>query len=173
MWKIEEIKPTKIVQFIRVYKKVFGGKPYNEKWTFKEIMDEIKLIQEKHGRILVFYQNGKLLGFVTYRELIKDEHPSISYPKGEDVGYISDIGVLEEHRNRGIGTLLFEKCLENMIADGFTIALMRTLKNGSMSYNIARRHGFRNLEGKEEVVSQKRNNGRNEKDLRIFLDKRL
>ena len=78
MWKIEEIKPTKIVQFIRVYKKVFGGKPYNEKWTFKEIMDEIKLIQEKHGRILVFYQNGKLLGFVTFAKIEKSEGCSIS-----------------------------------------------------------------------------------------------
>ncbi len=174
MWKIEEIKPTKIMQFIRVYQKVFGGEPYNEKWTFKEVMTEKKLILKEDGKIIGFYQDEKLIGFVTYRNMLKNEHIGIEYPENENVGYISDIAVLEECRNKGIGSMLFEACLENMRADGFTIALMRTLKRGSMSYNIAKRHGLKEIVGKEEIVQKERiDNKKPQKDIRIFLDVKL
>lgn len=174
MWRIEEIKPTKIVPFMRVYQKVFGGEPYNEKWTFKEILEEKKLIIREAGKLIGFYRDEKLIGFVTYRNMLQNEHLEISYPETENVGYISDIAVLEEFRNQGIGSMLFETCLKSMKADGFTIALMRTLKNGSMSYNIAKRHGLKEILGKEEIVKKERiNNDKPQKDIRIFLDVKL
>lgn len=174
MWKIEEIKPTQTVPFIRLYQKVFGGEPYNEKWTFKEVLEEKKLIISEQGKLIGFYQDEKLIGFVTYRNMLPNEHPGIIYPESENVGYISDIAVLKECRNKGIGSMLFEACLENMRAEGFTIALMRTLKNGSMSYNIAKRHGLKEITGKEEIVQKARmNNNKSQKDIRIFLDVKL
>ena len=43
-----------------------------------------------------------------------------------------------------------------------------------MSYNIAKRHGLKEILGKEEIVKKERiNNDKPQKDIRIFLDVKL
>lgn len=169
------VKETiEVIDFIDVYKEVFGGDPYNEVWTTPEVKKEYDIITAENGAVISCYINNKCIGFVTYREEIAGEHP-VKYPDTEKVGYISDIAVLKEYRNKGIGTFLFSACLINMRIDGYTIALMRTLQKGkSMSYDIAIRAGMKVLENVTELVQKDRNDdNREETDKRIFLDMML
>lgn len=174
--KIKEVSSIfDTFQFVRCFQKVFAGKPYNEKWSFFEVLTERKFLKESSGKIFGYYGNsGNLIGFVTYRDMIRGEN-SLQYSSSENVGYISDIAVLKEYRNLGIGSELFSYCLKQMKENGYTIAVMRTLEKGkSMSYNIAVRHGMTEIENAHSIVFKERtDNNRQNFDVRIFLDKRL
>ena len=85
--------------------------------------------------------------------------------------YLSDVTVLKEYRNHGIGTELMKFALIDSKKRGYQIAYMRTLQPGqSMSYGIAVKLGFSLLEETEIVIKERQNKNRDIADKRIFLD---
>ncbi len=149
-WKEDkkEWEKTKkpLAQYVKIYKKVFGGEPYNEKWTTKDVFENFKdELEEQEANIFV----------------LKDEQEnnvgiSSAYWLKKEIGgkeifglYISEIAVLEEFRGNGYGKKLFEKQIEFAKNNNIEKVFFRTKKEESMSAPVAEKLGFKIIENSE------------------------
>ena len=165
---IREIKKENYCDFYKLYK-VFEEPPYLEKYSDEEILEEYKFLTTG-GHVFGYYIDGTCVGIVTYSNKLFYKHP-IHYEHPEKVMYLSDVTVLKEYRNHGIGTELMKFALIDSKKRGYQIAYMRTLQPGqSMSYGIAVKLGFSLLEETEIVIKERQNKNRDIADKRIFLD---
>lgn len=88
----------------------------------------------------------------------------------EKVMYLADIAVLDDYRRLGLGNQLMIYGVMQSRALGYERLYMRTLENGSMSYNIARRIGFKQIPDAFQNVERERMNGTVETMKNIFLE---
>lgn len=167
--KIQIKEAISFEDFSKVYA-VFGEPPYNENWDVEELTTEYNSLLQL-GHISGYYIDDECIGMVTFRKMIPNQHP-VNYAPDKKVMYISDLAVLSQYRDRGIGTELMNHALRVSKQEGYDIAYMRTLVKGkSMSYGLAVRCGLVQKENVFQLVSQQRNlEDRDEVDKRIFLD---
>lgn len=173
------IKNLKVYGSFEDFKNVFyefRKKPYFEDWHEEDVKEEYDYLSN-NGDIYVKEIDGKIVGIVTLLKGIQNGH-GLVLPTN-NVGYISDIAVLEEYRRRGYGTELMEyalKCFEN---EGDEYAYFRTLRNGSMSEPIGLKLGFETVykdDGEmliQECSFPRINNQVPETEERKFLIKKL
>ena len=160
---INENVPYK--DFKRIYK-VFGEKPYEEKYTeedFREIYDEYI----SKGKIFGAYVNDELVGIIAITYGAKSSQPVNFGDK--KVLYLSDVAVDSEFRKRGLGTRLMAYVIATGKQEKFNTIYMRTLKEGSMSASIAKKLGFSVVEGVEQDVTTESIYGSNQTKKNIFL----
>lgn len=151
--------------FKRVYK-VFGEKPYEEKYTeedFREIYDEYV----SKGKIFGAYVQDKLVGIIAVTYGAKETQP-VRFD-GKKVLYLSDVAVDSEFRKRGLGTRLMAYVIATGKQEKFNNIYMRTLKEGSMSASIAKKLGFSLIEGVEQDVTTESIYGTSQTKKNIFL----
>ena len=166
--KIRIITPENYDDFYKLFK-VFENPPYSEKFSDKEIMDEYKLLTSG-GFVYGYYEDDICVGLVTFNKYTLYDHP-IKYEHPEKVVYLSDVAVLDEYRGKGLGTMLMKYALDRAKEEGYEIACMRTLQPGeSMSYGIAIKLGFKQLQETETIVRDRHDKNRDTVDERIFLD---
>lgn len=163
----EEIKElTSFEDFKKVYG-VFSGPPYNEKYTDEKLKEIFMEYQEK-GYIYGAYRDGKCIGLIALERGVQADQP-VSF-QDENVMYLADVAVLDEYRRRGVGNQLMWYGVMKSKALGYGRIYMRTLENGSMSYGIALRVGFKPIPGVYQSVEKERVNGKVESMQNIFLD---
>lgn len=167
--KKSEIREVESVEdFAGVYK-VFGEKPYEEKYTeedFKEIFDEYKDL----GNIYGAYVDDRCVGLIAILKGKRKGQPVVFEIPDEDIAYLADIAVLGEYRVAGLGTKLMVDALMRTKMDGFKTMYMRTLERGkSMSYGIARKVGFEELDGVSQMVETENIRGERQVKKNIFL----
>lgn len=139
---MESIRNLKVYGSFEDFKNVyfeFRKKPYFEDWQEKDVKEEYDYLT-KNGEIYVKEVNDKVIGIVTLLPGIQKGH-NLELPTN-NVGYISDIAVLEEFRRRGYGTELMQYALNCFMNNGDEYAYFRTLRNGSLSEPIGLRLGF-------------------------------
>lgn len=157
--------------FITVYQ-VFQEEPFLENWEEDEIKKEYFSLLEKGALIFGYYKENNCIGIITMYPFIKGEHP-ITF-KSTKVMYLSDIAVINEHRRHGIGSQLFDKCIEVSEEKGYELIYMRTNapKGVSKSKGIALQKGFEETEHRQKI-SVMRTDGTIKTDERMFLVKKL
>lgn len=157
--------------FAKVFK-VFESFPFFEKWSAKEIEEEYESF--KNGGVIFGYfaEDGACAGILTMKPYEVGKHP-IVYPSSVKVMYLSDVATQFEYRRQGIGTHLFEHAIRHMGVLGYDYIYLRTNEENSMSYDIAKRCGFKQLYDIIQEVERERTNGTVEKDTRIFMEKKL
>jgi GNAT superfamily N-acetyltransferase len=121
--------------FIDVYKKAFGGAPYFEVYTNDQVEEEVFKPHLDHGIIVVACIDNTTIGLscaipfgmapeedqLFLEERIKDG--SFSHDT-ENLWYMSELAVLEEHRKNGIGSELITKRLECILERGHNMYCM-------------------------------------------------
>lgn len=163
----EEIKELTSLEDFKIVYGVFSGPPYNEKYTEEELEEIFREYQEK-GYIYGAYSNGKCVGLIALERGVKADQP-VSF-QDENVMYLADVAVLDEYRRRGVGNQLMWYGIMKSKALGYERMYMRTLENGSMSYGIALRVGFKQIPGSFQLVERERIDGKVESMQNIFLD---
>lgn len=159
--------------FKKVFK-VFSYAPFFEDWSpemLSEVYDSFKV---EDGSIFGYYYNGECVGILTLRPIVNGEHP-VNYPSNVKVMYLSDVATLPNYRGMGIGTQLFIHGLRHTKVLGYDYIYLRTNEKGtSMSYSIAEKCGFKQIwDLCQEVEFPRTRADIPEKDLRIFMDKKL
>lgn len=162
--QITELK--KLEDFKNVYR-VFSGPPYNEKYTEEELEEIFKEYQQK-GYIYGAFADEKCIGMIALERGAKADQP-VKF-QDEKVMYLADIAVLDDYRRLGLGNQLMVYGVIQSRALGYERLYMRTLENGSMSYNIARRIGFKQILNAFQNVERERMNGTVETMKNIFLE---
>lgn len=105
--KIVKIKEKDIGELAEVYGKVYSEKPYNEKWNKNTLFKKIKDMLWMRGYVAVV--NRKIVGFIFFYEY--------NWSKGKK-GYIEELGVLKEFRDKGIAKKLMAKAEQELRRDG-------------------------------------------------------
>lgn len=159
-------KLEKVEDFKNVYR-VFSGPPYNEKYTEEELEEIFREYQEK-GYIYGAYNDKECIGLIALERGAKASQP-VSF-QDDSVMYLADIAVLNEYRRNGLGNQLMVYGVMQSKALGYRRLYMRTLENGSMSYGIAKRIGFRQIPNVFQNVEKERVNGTTETMRNIFLE---
>ena len=159
--------------FKRVFK-VYEGYPFWESWTPEEVREEYESYYSKSGTVFGYYLDGKCIAILTMHPLVLGEHP-VYYDDKYKVMYLSDVATLEEYRNRGIGTQMFQKFLEYSIQHDYDYVYLRTNfhREESMSAGIARKCGFHRMPEVKQWCEMKRADGSVRKDLRCFYEKKI
>lgn len=151
--------------FKRIYR-VFGEKPYEEKYTeedYKEIYDEYN----QKGKIFGAYVDGSLVGIIAVTYGAKQNQP-VNFGDRK-VLYLSDVAVDSKYRRRGLGTRLMAYVIATGKQEGNDLIYMRTLKEGSMSASIAKKLGFKAINGVEQDVTTESIYGTSQTKRNIFL----
>ena len=156
-----------VEDFSNVYK-VFGEKPYEEKYTeedFREIYEEYKEL----GTIYGAYVDDRCVGLIAILRGKRNGQP-VEFESEEGLSYLADIAVLREYRVAGLGTKLLIDALFRAKEDGFNKMYMRTLERGeSMSYGIAKKVGFEQIEDVYQMVETENIRGEKQVKKNIFL----
>lgn len=162
--KIKEL--TILEDFKKVYR-VFSGPPYNEKYTEEELEDIFKEYQEK-GYMYGAYNNEECIGLIALERGAKSDQP-VKF-EDENVMYLADVAVVNNYRRRGLGNQLMLYGVMQSKLLGYRKLYMRTLEEGSMSYGIALRIGFKQIPNTFQSVERERTNGTTETMQNIFLE---
>lgn len=162
--KIKEL--DNLEDFKKVYR-VFSGPPYNEKYTEEELEDIFSEYQEK-GYMYGAYNEEECVGLIALERGAKSSQP-VKF-QDESVMYLADIAVLDRYRRKGVGNQLMLYGVMQSKALGYNKMYMRTLENGSMSYSIARRIGFKQIPNIVQNIERERVNGMTETMPNIFLE---
>lgn len=162
--KIKEL--SSLEDFKKVYM-VFSGEPYNEKYTDEELQSIFEKYKE-NGYIYGAYNEENCIGLIALERGIREGQP-VNF-QSENIMYLADIAVLNDYRRRGIGNQLMMYGVMQSKLLGYDTMYMRTLENGSMSYGIARKIGFRQIPGVFQNVERERVNGSIETMKNIFLE---
>ncbi len=163
-WKIKIL--NNLNDFKKVYR-VFSEPPYNEKYTDEELENIFIEYQEK-GYMYGSYIDEKCVGLIALERGAKSDQP-VKF-QDEDVMYLADIAVLNNYRRKGLGNQLMLYAVMQSKLLGYKKLYMRTLKNGSMSYGIALRIGFKQIPNTFQSVERERINGKTETMQNIFLE---
>lgn len=162
--KIKEL--NNLNDFKKVYR-VFSGPPYNEKYTEEELEDIFREYQEK-GYMYGAFNDEECVGLIALERGAKPNQP-VKF-KDEDVMYLADIAVLNNYRRKGLGNELMLYGVMQSKLLGYRKLYMRTLEEGSMSYGIALRIGFKQIPNAFQSVKRERINGTTEIMRNIFLE---
>ncbi len=162
--KIKEL--NNLNDFKKVYR-VFSGPPYNEKYTDEELEDIFLEYQEK-GYMYGAYNDEGCIGLIALERGVKSNQP-VKF-QDEDVMYLADVAVLDNYRRKGLGNQLMIYGVMQSKLLGYRKLYMRTLEEGSMSYGIALRIGFKQIPNTFQSVERERINGTIETMQNIFLE---
>lgn len=159
---------TNLEDFKKVYK-VFSGSPYNEKYTEEEL-EEIFIEYREKGYMYGSYNDKECVGLIALERGVKHEQPVKFQNEDKDVMYLADVAVLDAYRRKGLGNQLMLYGVMQSKLLGYKKLYMRTLQQGSMSYGIALRIGFKQIPNVFQSVEKERTNGSTETMQNIFLE---
>ena len=152
--------------FKKVYR-VFSGPPYNEKYTEEELENIFEEYNEK-GYMYGAYVEEECVGLIALERGVKSNQP-VKF-QDENVMYLADVAVLDNYRRKGLGNQLMLYAVMQSKLLGYKRLYMRTLENGSMSYGIALRIGFKQIPNVFQSIERERTNGKTETMQNIFLE---
>lgn len=149
--------------FVRTYRTVFGGPPYDETYTDAEILDVWRPHLED-GVIFLALDGAAMIGLgcsiplqsapAEIRAFLEPMRGMNGFPNDfREVWYMSEVGVLKEYRKKGICSQLIRKRLMHSSALGAPHYVMRTAAEGSNSANLYRSKGAVQLPGIQDVSS--------------------
>ena len=148
--------------FVALYKQAFGGPPYNEFYTDEQVERDVWLPHLQNGVIALAVSAEEIIGFGcglplkyapedirSHLVIVKDS--GVSVPDFSDIWYFSELGVLNNHRRKGIGTQLVGQVLAKILLRGNYHYVMRTAAEGSNSRHIFESIGSGLIHGLQDV----------------------
>lgn len=156
----ETTLPNDRLGFIRAYKQAFGGPPYYEHYTDEQVLAHVWYPHVEEGIIILALDNEQVVGFGCAQPVMKapdeirlflgeSEHFSA---EPEKTWYMSELGVVESHRNRGIGYQLVRHRMISISHRAGTHYAFRTAAEGSNSIHLYRRIGAQEIPELQDVA---------------------
>lgn len=161
---------TDIEGFIAAYQEAFAGPPYFEHYSHEEVLEEVWNPHLHDGIIILAYDDLQVVGFGCAIPVLKApadvkkfliQHENQTFPAElSRTWYMSELGVLESYRRRGIGYQLVKHRMQAISDRGDTHYVFRTAAEGSNSIHLYQKIGavelpdLQDVSGSEQVVVQ-------------------
>jgi GNAT superfamily N-acetyltransferase len=148
--------------FVAVYQEAFGGPPYFEHYEPEEVIRDVWIPHFDHGIIVIAHDDRQVVGLICakpldkaeddVREFLLEKHAAgVLDVRPDSMWYVSELGVLESRRRRGIGFALIKEQLRLIAERGFPWYAMRTAVEGSNSKHLFERAGAKVIPGAQDV----------------------
>ncbi|MGF7229645.1 MAG: GNAT family N-acetyltransferase [Candidatus Saccharibacteria bacterium] len=149
----ETTLPSDRLGFIRAYQEAFGGPPYNEQYSDDDVLDHVWHPHVEDGIVILAIENEKVVGFgcalpvlkapdEVQRFLSDSEHYTGDLQK---TWYMSELGVINTHRGRGIAYELVRHRMLTICHRGDMHYAFRTAAMGSNSIHLYRKIGAQEI----------------------------
>lgn len=147
--------------FVAAYKEAFAGPPYFEHYAEAEVLEEVWYPHRRDGIVILAHDDLQVVGFGCAVPVLKapadvqeflDVHEDDTFPAELDrTWYMSELGVLESHRRRGIGYELVRQRMLAINKRGDTHYVFRTAAEGSNSIHLYQKIGAIELPDLQDV----------------------
>jgi GNAT superfamily N-acetyltransferase len=169
--------------FIAAYQQAFGGPPYFEHYTPEEVLEEVWTPHVNDGIVVLATddQTGQVVGFGCAMPALKSPPEVTEYliqHLGQDgfptdltkLWYMSELGVVESYRRRGIAYELVRHRMLTISHRGDTHYAFRTAAEGSNSIHLYLKIGATQLPDLQDMTEtgQVVVNG-SQSDHRVYL----
>lgn len=163
--------------FAGAYQDIFSEPPYNERFFPSEAQAALHhyVQTSEHITLLAVRGRTRVVGFGigvpagNKPDISRDLHGLLPV---QHSFYLAELGVLEGHRGKGIGTSLIEQRIAAIDAKRYTHAVLRVSAVKNATYDMYMRMGFEDI-GVYTEVHSRRIDGRVSTDRRLFLSKVL
>jgi len=108
-YRPDELGVKKCILELKKYESQFDLDYLTDDISVSKLFEDIQKGKENGGEIFVAETEGKIVGFISLNIVNKNDE---LITKRVDTVYISDMVVLPEYRNRGIGKKLLDKAEE-------------------------------------------------------------
>lgn len=165
-------------EFSEVYATCFAGPPYFEKYENGWIKEHVYDQHIKHGRIAVALKDSKVIGFTCakllhvdknacyYKHLSRQENLPFDLERSI---FITELAVLPEFRNKGLGTALAKHMMCNRSGlHQYDHCITRTAHQGSNSLKIFLEIGANILPGLH-YISEDQDEVPSSSEARVYL----
>lgn len=163
--------------FTGAYQTIFSGHPYYERYFPSEAEGIYRKLTSTPHHITLLATRGEtqVVGFGIAIPL--DHKPTVAVELTglvpiKHTMYLAELGLLENHRGRGIGKALIQERLNQMDRDHYSHVVLRVSTTDSPSTRLYLDLGFEEM-GVYTEVSSMRIDGRVKTDRRMFLSKVL
>lgn len=158
--------------FVGAYQTVFADEPYFERFTSEEA-DGIyhRLVSIPENITLLAVEGTRVAGFSAAiplrfkRDVARSLSGLVSVQHGF---YLAELGVLREHRSKGLGRKLIQERLRLIDRDRYSHVVLRVAASRNASYDMYRSMGFEDM-GVYMEVPMLRTDGSVTTDRRLFL----
>jgi len=155
-----------------LYQSVFAGPPYFEKFSNQEVEETFKEILNGNGLILVLKEEDQVISFATGASLSNFGPEALKERYSpEETFYFAELGVKEDRRREGIGTLITKSVINNVKQrfPQLKTFCMRTSVDNLPSIGLATKVGLAVIPDLREFVLQERQDGFIKADERLFM----
>jgi len=167
--------------FARVYRDAFAEEPYEENYTFEEVIDTVWHPHRQDGIIALALDTSEVVGLGCALPLEKspeDVQAFLAQRRQDGMfpvdpatcWYMSELAVRESYRRRGIGLNLVRQRLQEIVRRGDKHYVFRTASEKSKSIGLYQRLGSTEIPVLQDVSAsdQVQVNG-SESTARVFL----
>ena len=148
--------------FIKAFRKVFAGPPYFERRASSYVREHVWTPHLERGLIVLAYGGSHVAGFgcaIPLLDLLAEEIYEFLQAHGFEADpqltwYMSELGVLDAYRGRGIGARLVLNRLLRIRASGGSHYCLITQSEGSNSEHLYRKIGAVEVDVDEETESR-------------------
>lgn len=121
---MREISMEHVERYGEIYAKAFSGEPWNDPWTVEDATIHVReLLESKQAYGLECVDGDLVVGFILGTSML------FHYGRTFE---INDLAVDPEYQGRGIATMLLEKCLEDIKAQGMVGVHLITATEGAL-----------------------------------------
>jgi len=129
-----------VERYGEIYARAFSGEPWHDAWTVEDATVHVReLLENRLSYGLEYVADGVVAGFILGTSML------FHYGRTFE---INDLAVDPKFQGRGIGTLLLERCLEDLKARGIRAVHLITEGEGFLPA-FYRQYGFRK---EQEVI---------------------
>lgn len=148
--------------FIAAYRSTFGGAPYYESYSSEEVFTKIWEPHITRGIVILALQAQRVIGFgcciplfdapTDVQVFLRERQTAYEFTGNfTSTWYMSELGVLEPFRRRGIGRGLNREQLSIIQQIGGTQYVLRTAAVGSNSVHLYQKLGATELTNSQDV----------------------
>ena len=163
--------------FVGAYQTIFAQAPYYERFFPNEAAGVMQHCLETQGQITLLVVRGatQVVGFAMGVPL--QSRQDVAREMGgllpvSHTFYLSELGVLPQHRRAGLGAMLIQERLQLIDPKVFSHVVLRTSASIGNSENLYQDAGFEDI-GVYQEVSARRTDGSVRSDRRVFFSKVL
>ena len=132
-------------QVIKIYQNEFARQPWNEKWTYEAVKEDIEFCKnQKYPKILVAEKNYEIVGFCWGYQLPMDKFQFLKGKIKEPAGYGDELAVKDEYKRNYVGETLTLDLINFFRGNEMRQFILRTLTTTN-AYPLCKKLGFKDI----------------------------
>ena len=120
-------------EMYKIEEYIYPSRENAERW----FLSVLSTLRERRGKVFIAQIGGEIVGFIYFTYSLE-----MFLDVSKRVAFISDMYVKPRFRRQGIGSLLMEKCLEELKNLDIKYVRLSVLSNNVLAIRFYEKHGF-------------------------------